>query len=172
MIVLPDTLPALNVAIVRRAQQDIPILENPVGSNRSPEIDAMCKRWGTPLASYWCALWAATVWADAGADVPPAILAKDWHPAICETWHQWAMLEGLFTSIPVIGGAVLYGDRGRGPANHIGACIVSTTPLRMDLEGNASLTGTDNNGELTALRQVDMTRVIGYVQPRPRARAA
>lgn len=169
MIVLPDTLPALNAAIVRRAQRDVPILENPIGSNRSPELDAMCRKWGVPLGSYWCALEATEVWSDAGADVPPIDSKRGWHPAICETWHQWAMLEGLFTSEPTIGCAVLYGVNGHGPADHMGTCLASVTPLRMDFEGNTSISGTSRNGEIYTLKQVDLTRVIGYVTPRARA---
>lgn len=166
MIVLPDSLPDINVAIVRRAQQGLPILENPPFSNRSPEIDAMCKRWGVPLGSYWCALWATTVWADAGADVPPIDPTHNWHPAKSETWRDWALHEGLFTSEPEIGCAVLYGADGRAPAEHIGVCIVSLTPIRMDAEGNTSLAGFSRNGEIATIKQVDTSRVIGYVTPR------
>lgn len=166
MIVLPDDLPPLNAEIIRRAQLDIPILESPPLSNRSPEIDAMCVRWGVPLASYWCALWAATVWADAGAAVPPASLDKDWHPAKCETWRQWALVEGLFTSEPTIGCAVLYGANGHEPADHIGVCLASVAPIKMDFEGNTSGAGFSRDGELATLKTVDLTRVIGYVIPR------
>ena len=166
MIVLPDSLPDLNVAIVRRAQRDIPIIENPPGSNRSPEIDAMCKKWGVPLAFYWCALWATTVWSDCGADVPPIDPTHNWHPAKCETWRDWAMHEGLFTSVPTIGCAVLYGQNGHPPAEHIGVCIVSLAPIRMDAEGNTSLAGFSREGIIATIKPIDMSRVIGYVTPR------
>lgn len=166
MIVLPDTLPALNTAIIRRAQRDIPILENPPLSNRSPEIDAMCRKWGVPLASYWCALWAATVWDDAGAAVPPVNDAKGWHPAKAETWRQWAIQEKLFTHAPVLGAAVLYGPLGNTPADHIGTAVASITPILCDFEGNTSGAGFSRNGELATLKNVDTSRVIGYVIPR------
>jgi len=166
MIVIPDGTSELAQAIIRRAQQDIPIIENPASSNRSPEIDAMCKRWGVPLGSYWCALWAASVWSDAGAAVPPIAMSRDWHPAKCETWRQWALVEGLFTSEPTLGCAVLYGVNGHEPAEHIGTCIVAMEPVKFDLEGNTSLGGYSRNGEITGLKPVDLTRVIGYVTPR------
>lgn len=167
MIILPPNLPALNAAIVRRAQADVPILENPVGSNRSPEIDAMCKRWGVPLGSYWCALWAASVWADAGAQTPPIIDAKGWHPAKAETWYEWAFATHRFNHLPIPGAAVLYGDGGHAPAHHIGACVASVAPLLMDFEGNTSLAGFGANGELATLKAVNTDRLIGYVWPEP-----
>jgi len=166
MIVIPADTPDLAQAIIRRAQQDIPILENPPLSNRSPEIDAMCKRWGVPLASYWCALWTATVWADCGAAVPPVDNARGWHPAIAETWRQWALRENLFTGEPTLGCAVLYGNNGHEPAEHIGVCLASIVPIKMDFEGNTSGAGFSRNGELATLKTVDLTRVIGYVTPR------
>ena len=167
MIVLPPNLPALNAAIIRRAQRDLPILENPIGSNRSPEIDAMCDRWGVPRGSAWCALWGATVWADAGAQVPPIDDAKGWHPAIAQTWLEWAFLTHRFNHQPIQGAAVLYGDGGHAPAHHLGACVLSVAPILMDLEGNTSLTGFSREGELTALKPVNTDRLIGYIWPEP-----
>ncbi len=164
-VILPrDPLAA---AIIHRAQQDIPILETPLGSNRSPEIDAMCQRWGVPLASYWCALWAASVWADAGADVPPT--HGDSHPARAESWRQWAIATGRFSSTPILGAATLYGPGGRGPADHIGACVVSIVPLLLDFEGNTTGAGFSREGEMTAMKPVDTDRLIGYVSPNPLA---
>ena len=167
MIVIPPQTPQICIAIIQRAQRDIPILENPIGSNRSPEIDAMCKEFGVPLASYWCALWTAKVWKDAGAEIPPVNNAKAWHPAIAETWHQWALETNRFAIKPQLGYAVLYGTRGAGPAHHIGCCVVSTTPIVMDLEGNTSESGFSREGELTDLKRVDTDRLIGYVAPAP-----
>lgn len=164
MIVLPFDLPALNAAIIRRAQADVPILENPPGSNRSPEIDAMCKRWGVPLKSAWCALWAASVWDDCGAMVPPT-KGDHVHPAIAESWRRWAFEHGLFSPVPVLGAAPLYGNGGHEPASHIGCCVVSITPTLMNLEGNTSETGFSREGTLTDLKRVNTERLIGYVLP-------
>lgn len=168
MIVLPKNLSPLREAIIRRAQRDIPILEDPIGSNRSPEIDALCRRFGVPLGSSWCALWAAAVWQDAGAEIPPIDEARGRHPATCETWRQWAYETQRYSTSPAIGAAVLYGAKG-GPAHHIGACVVSITPILMDLEGNTALTGFSREGELTACKPIDATRVLGYVLPEARA---
>lgn len=163
MIILPDD--ALCAAIIRRAQQDIPILENPIGSNRSPEIDAMCKRFGVPLGSAWCALWTANTWLDAGAEIPPT--HGDSHPAKAESWRLWALETNRFSALPIRGAAVLYGNGGKGPAHHIGCCVVSQTPILMNFEGNTSETGFSREGELTELKRVNTDRLIGFVHPRP-----
>jgi len=165
VIVIPPSTSALCEAIIRRAQRDIPIIENPLGSNRSPEIDAMCKEFGVPLASYWCALWVAKVWKDVGAPFPPTSNSKIWHPAICETWRKWALETGRFSITPGLGYAPLYGDNGNAPAKHIGCCVVATTPLLMNFEGNTSEAGFSRNGTLTANKRVDTDRLIGYVSP-------
>ena len=165
MIILPSD--PLAAAIIQRAQRDLPIEEDPVGSNRSPEIDAMCNQWGVPLGSYWCALWAATVWKDAGADVPPIDDAKGWHPAKAETWRLWALATNRFSSEPIQGAATLYGLNGLAPANHIGACVLTVTPLLRDVEGNTTDSGFSREGELTAIKPVNRDRLIGYVHPHP-----
>lgn len=166
MIVLPPDLPDLNRRIIRNVQLRIPILENPPLSNRSPEIDAMCKRFGVPLGSYWCALLAADVWTDEGAAIPPINEAKGWHPAKAESWRLWALEEGLFSDTPVHGAAVLYGKHGTEPAEHIGAALASIVPVLMDFEGNTSGAGFSRNGELATLKVVDTDLLIGYVLPR------
>lgn len=166
MIVLPDDLPPLNAEIIRRAQLDVPIVENPPSSNSSPEIDAMCDRWAVPRRSYWCALWAASIWADAGAMVPPIDDHRGWHPAKAETWRQWALMEGLFSHEPIHGAAVLYGSLGHEPAHHIGVAIACVTPMLLAFEGNTSLAGYSRNGELATLKRVAADLVIGYVHPR------
>jgi hypothetical protein len=169
VIIIPDSTPLVCRRIVTIAQGEIPILENPIGSNRSPEIDAMCKEFGVPLASYWCALWTAHVWREAGAEIPPVSNAKGWHPAIAETWRQWAFQTCRFTSKPQLGYAVLYGSGASKPAHHIGCAVVSTFPIVMDLEGNTSETGFSREGEMTGLKRVDTARLIGYVSPLPLA---
>lgn len=166
MIVLPDDLPPLNAEIIRRVQLCIPILENPPLSNRSPEIDAMCRRFGVPFGSYWCALLPSDIWTDSGAAIPPVDEAKGWHPAKAETWHQWAIAEGLFSHTPVHGAVTLYGNGGKGPAEHVGAAVASITPVLMDFQGNTSGGGYSRNGELATLKVVDTSRLIGYVHPR------
>jgi hypothetical protein len=160
---IPSNTPALNVAIIRRAQRDIPIMENPVGSNRSPEIDALCKRYGVPLGSSWCALWLSAVWEDSGAEIPPVDDSKGWHPAKAETWRQWAIATGRLTHTPSLGCAAVFGN----PGHHVAACVVSTTPFITDLEGNTSETGFSREGELTELKRTNLAGLFGYISPTP-----
>lgn len=154
-------------------QGRFPILENPPGSNRSVEIDAMCKRWGVPLGSSWCALLVTDVWFDAGAAVPAALggltaTGRERHPAVAEWWREWALREGLFSSIPVIGAAVLYGTTGKEPATHIDVCVTALEPFIYSFGGNESEAGFTTNGTLTSHSRVQQDRLIGYILPRLR----
>lgn len=167
MIVIPSSTPSVCEAIIRRAQRDIPIIENPAGSNRSPEIDALCKRYGVPLASYWCALWGSACWEDSGAEIPPVRNDKGWHPAIVQTWYEWALETFRFTSHPALGYAPIYRHAGEKRASHMGACVVSLEPIVLNFEGNTSLAGYSRNGELTGLKPVNLENLLGYVSPIP-----
>lgn len=165
MIIVPSSATILERAIVRNAQIDIPILENPIGSNRSLEIDEMCRRFGVPLGSAWCALWVAKCWSDAGAEIPPT--QGDSHPARADSWVEWAKKTGRFTKVARFGAAPVYGLGRQQPASHIGCCVVSLYPILMDIEGNTSETGYSREGELTELKRVNLARLIGYVSPEP-----
>lgn len=172
MIILPTD--PLAAAIIKEVQSRIPILENPLGSNRSPEIDAMCDAWGIPRGSYWCALLAADVWKKAGAEFPPIRGGND-HPAVADYWRRWALETGRFSMTPGLGYAVLYGEHGKAPAEHMGVAIASIHPLMYDFEGNTADAGSEEytrNGELATLKLVNVDRVIGYVSPRPLAAVA
>jgi hypothetical protein len=170
VIVIPANTPLLHSRIIQVMQARFPILENPIGSNRSPEIDAMARKWGIPLGSPWCAGLATDVWQEAGAEVPPVDDEKGWHPWKAETWRQWALATNRFSSRPIFGGAVLYGLNGNKPAEHIAVCVVSLVPILMDIEGNTSETGFSREGELTGLKRVNGDRLIGYVSPEPLTR--
>jgi hypothetical protein len=152
---------------VRAAQADLPILENPLGSNRSPEIDAMCDEFGVPRGSYWCGLWAARCWKKGGAQIPPieVTATHNWHPAKAHSWYEWAKATGRFSHSPSFGAAPLYGTTAH--VDHIGACVVALAPLLMDLEGNTSLTGFSREGWLTDLKVVNASRLVGFVSPEP-----
>lgn len=127
----------------------------------------MAKRFGVPLASYWCALLASDVWSDAGAEIPPVRNSRGWHPAIANTWYEWAIETQRFALKPQLGYAPLYGKDGKAPAEHIGVCVVSTAPIIMDIEGNTSVAGYGRNGEMAGMKPVDHERLIGYVSPLP-----
>ena len=162
-MIYPDD--PLAAGICRGAQLRVPIIEDPLGSNRCPELDQLCDRWQIPRASYWCAALAADIWKDAGADVPP--IAGDSHPARCESWRRWALETDRFSPTPAVGYAVLYGQGGKEPAEHMGIAIAAVKPILLDWEGNTSLAGFGRNGIIAIVKPVDTSRVIGYVSPRP-----
>lgn len=141
---------ALGRAIVIRAMADVGILEVPLASNRGTRIDAMAKRAGSPLGSWWCAIWAGAVFADCGALVPVG------YPA-CDAWLPYLQRE------PVIGAAVLYGVRG--DAHHIGI-VVRLEPLVLTIEGNRGFAGTTNNGVAVDIGPMQRRDILGYVHPR------
>lgn len=147
----------LQLRIVERAFCDIGILEVPLGSNRGTRLDAWNKRAGVPLASWWCAVWAGLVWADAGAKVPK------WFP-MTDHWIEHLQPK------PVIGAAILYGLKKKGPvsakmdAHHIGI-VARIEPLLLTIEGNRGFAGTTNNGVAVDIHPPNRRDILGYIHP-------
>lgn len=148
----------LQFKIVERAFRDVGICEDPPSSNRGTRLDSYAKRSGVPVGSWWCALWVGCVWADAGAKVPK------WFP-MTDHWIQHLQPK------PVIGAAILYGLKKRGPvsakmdAHHIGI-VVRIEPTLLTIEGNRSWAGTaSNNGEAVDIGPVARRDILGYIHP-------
>lgn len=137
-------------AIIYRAMCDVGILEVPLNSNRGVRIDRYAKRAGSPLGSWWCALWAGAVFADCGAVIPVS------YPA-CDAWLPY------LTKTPVIGAAILYGVRG--DAHHIGI-VARLEPMVLTIEGNRGFAGTTNNGVAVDIGPQMRRDVLGYFHPR------
>lgn len=152
-------IPALHRAVVFRAWKDIGMLETPLGSNRGPEIDAMTTRYGLPVPKdaktkegwWWCAIWAGTVFVDAGAKVPDGY-------ASCDHWLEHVRPE------PAVGAAILYGVKG--DAHHIGV-VARLAPLVLTIEGNRGYAGTTNNGVAVDIGPQMRKDVLGYIWPQP-----
>jgi hypothetical protein len=152
----------LGLAICLRAMHDVGILEVPLASNRGVRIDRYAKRAGSPLGSWWCAIWVGAVWADCGAKVPKNYPGTDyWLPHL---------LPGGPAAKPKPGDAILYGLRKRGPvmkdmdAHHIGI-VVRITPMILTIEGNRGYAGTTNNGVAVDIGPMARRDVLGYVRP-------
>jgi len=141
---------ALGRAIIYRAMADVGILETPLASNRGVRIDRYAKRAGSPLGSWWCAIWTGAVFADCGALVPVG------YPA-CDSWLPFVQKE------PVIGAAVLYGVRG--DAHHIGV-VARLEPMVLTIEGNRGFAGTTNNGVAVDIGPMQRRDILGYFHPR------
>ena len=160
-----DNCTELQYRIVERAFRDVGIYETPPGSNRGTRIDAYAKRAGSPLGSWWCAIWAGAVFADCGAMIPKNYpLTDEWTPHLVDE--------------PVVGAAILYGLRKRGPvrrdmdAHHMGIVVryEPDWPVRQyrinTIEGNRGFAGTTNNGVAVDFGPVTRTDILGYFHPR------
>jgi len=159
----------LGYRIVLRAFCDLGIVEVPNGSNRGRRLDAMNRRAGTPLGSWWCAIWAGLVWADAGATVPENYPGTDY-------WLPYVK-DGREHAEPEPGDAIIYGLKKPGPvvdwgnAHHIGIVVRKREDtLRqnflLSIEGNRGFAGTTNDGNAVDIGPVLRTDILGYVSPK------
>jgi hypothetical protein len=149
----------LHATIAMRATIDVGILENPPGSNRSPEIDAMMDLVGSPRGMSWCAAAVSSWFKFAGAEIPPT------EAGAVRAWKAWAFRTSRWTTRAAIGRAVVYGDAQDNP-EHIGV-IIRVLPVMLSVEGNTSLQGYSTNGVACAEKAVTLTRVLGYISPTP-----
>jgi hypothetical protein len=74
---LPKTTPLICRTIVVMAVCDVGMLEDPPGSNRGADIDALNDLARVPVGSYWCAAWVGKIWRNAGAQVPAGYASCD-----------------------------------------------------------------------------------------------
>lgn len=159
---LPSTTSPLVRAIVEGAIETIGCLEEPLGSNRGPQVDEWNRvGGGVPAGSYWCASWAGWIWRQADAALPP-------YPASCDSWMTWAKRHGMWRQHPEPGDAVLYGVPT--DAKHIGI-VIRVTPAVLSIEGNTTVEGStfERNGTAVALKLVTGNDpVLGFVRPTPR----
>lgn len=159
---LPAALPALNVAIVRRALECVGIEE--LRHNGSGVIDDWNRRAGAPLGSPWCASFVTAVLEDCGAAVPRSGRAS------CDVLMSWGRNRGLWLgprARPPEGALVLYG-RDITDATHVGlvARVLPGGELR-SVEGNTSYAGFSREGVAVIYKPVSMGRVLGFIPPTP-----
>lgn len=168
---LPDSLIPEVGAGVRRALDyalaHVGVCEDPIGTNRGPEIDLWAREFGSPLGSYWCALAVAKARSVGGLWVPE-------HDAgSCDEWVYQARHAGVMSPLPVPGAAVVYtngrllrGGRfaGQFDAVHIGL-VLRTTPRLLAIEGNTTIGTFDRSGYVLALKEVEASRVLGFILP-------
>lgn len=149
------------------------VVEIPPGSNRGPDIDEWAKEFGSPLGSFWCALSVGHCRRKFGLWTPP----RRELTGSCDEWFLAAERAGVFTPEPSPGCAVLYTNHrrllappaplryaGRWDIVHIGT-VLRATPVEMAWEGNTTLGKYDTNGFVQTLKQVERSRVLGYVLP-------
>lgn len=180
---LPIDAPALESRIVRDAICDVHTWEQPLGSNRGPEIDRWLRWAGVPESvilsgkGYWCMAWGAYRWHQAGAEVL--------RTASCDAMLAWGRKTGRFSEhVASLGAFVFYGKwlrtaTGRQlvsktDAIHVGLCSrIDVRSGRVgSTEGNTSVEGAalERNGTAVATKLVTPEDpVIGYVHVYPLA---
>lgn len=149
------------------ALRHVGVCEDPVGSNRGPEIDAWAREFGSPLGSYWCALAVGKSRKVGGLWIPSHDVGA------CNEWVLQATRDGLIRKEPEPGAAVVYtnhqkivGGRydGELDAVHIGL-VLRVTPALLAIEGNTVIGPFDRDGWVQALKEVDPRRVLAYLSP-------
>lgn len=145
---------------VGEAHHDILRLrEKPMGSNRSPLIDARNREFGSPLGSYWCGNEAGHCWKFGGLEIPKV-------PGNVDNWVRWAKKTGRWSLKPAIGAISIYGHGT--DASHCGIVFDFDSPeVVFDIQGNTTLQGYSRNGELMTGKLVDLKWLLGYVHPFP-----
>jgi len=109
---------------------------------------------------FWCASAVGTWWLEAG------IATKDinfWRPFV-PNWVPWAKKNGLWSTTPAIGAAVIY-TGGKYGYCHIGIVASVVNGKITTIEGNTSGGGFTNNGVGCFARTPNMGKVAGYVIP-------
>lgn len=167
----PAAIGPLRYAIVVRALMDAVLCESPPGSNRGGRVDEYNTASGAPLGSPHCASTVSAWWRESGAATP-----GKFKEASCDEWMKWAKAHGTFhprssTYQPQPGDAVLYGVPG--DARHIGVLVrvipaaKGFTRTLIACEGNTTMGGFNREGFITTPKVVDLSRVLGWVEPKP-----
>ena len=133
------------------ATKYVGVTENPVGSNRSIQIDDWNEAVGVPVGSFWCASFVSAVvhkWVAAtGKDFPID------ESASCDAWFNRAKAKGLLTRIAKPGHILLVmKSADSSDAIHIGICGYESNGLISSIEGNSNNDGSAN-GTMVALRK-------------------
>src|ERR1041385_1105400 len=100
------TAPAAQAISVQKALdfalRHVGVCEDPIGSNRGPEIDAWAEEFGSPAGSFWCALSVGKARKEGGLWIP----GRD--VGCCDEWVFEATRAGLMQHEPQVGSAVIY----------------------------------------------------------------
>lgn len=147
--------------IVAFAIADIGTLENPLPpgkpENWGPRVSQMLNNVGFKTPAYWCAAAVTTWYKAAGAKYPKS------GGASCDVWMSWGKKNGLFSTKPAIGAAILYGTSA--DAHHIGIVQSIEGGKVKTIEGNTSGGGFSRNGVGVFKKTPNLTRIVGYVLP-------
>jgi hypothetical protein len=141
----------------RAALSDVGEHEEPFGSNRGVWIDTIVRAAGSPPGSPWCGC-AIRWWWRAGSLLVPEGAGE------ADAWRRWGMAHGTWGFTPAPGSIICYSSDGL-VVHHVGL-VVCAAPL-LTIEGNTSLDGYSNDGEIVTLKYdaPHATKILGYVAP-------
>lgn len=166
---LPLDTPAVNVAIVTHAHDDIGEGENigpdGKGTNRSAYVDRVNARFGSPIGSYWCGNDVGGWWKDAGAEIPEV-------PGVADNWRVWAFRTSRFRSKARPGYAALFGTPTHCEHIEMVARLVPDPTAAhgarvITIGGNTSLGSYNRDGWIVAEKICDSIHLVGFVSPDP-----
>src|ERR1041385_4464450 len=106
----PETARSAETAVQRAvsfALANVGVCEDPIGSNRGPEIDAWAEEFGSPLGSFWCALAVGKARKEGGLWIPERDVGS------CDEWVYEATRAMIVTDAPTPGAAVVYTNHNR-----------------------------------------------------------
>lgn len=155
------------IAAINFALLHVSVCEDPIGSNRGPELDQWCREAGSPLGSYWCAIAVWKARQAGGLWVPTHDVAS------CDEWLYQGFRASKVISEPCHGAVVLYTNgkiipsgryNGQKDMVHVGL-VVRTRPKLFSIEGNTTLGKYDRDGYVQTLKEVDAARVHAYIAP-------
>jgi hypothetical protein len=159
--IIADLPPDMEIGlkIVQYALRDLGTTENPLPpgkpENSGPRVLQMLKGVGFNGPAYWCAAAVSDWYRGAGAKSP--------NSASCDVWMSWAKRNGLFSSKPAIGAAILYGSSA--DAHHIGIVEAISGDRVTTIEGNTSGGGFNRNGVGVFRKSARIAKAVGFVLP-------
>lgn len=123
---------------------------------RSAGLDNQSKVRQTGSGYFWCMGAVIDWWLQAGIAAPRIAKVSD--------FASWAKGNGLYSTAPCPGAAVLYGPEGRECHTGIVAMINDDGTI-ITIEGNTSGAGYNSNGCGCFIKQANMNRISGFVLP-------
>jgi hypothetical protein len=145
--------------IVAYANMDVGKLENPLPpgkpENWGPYVSSVLAGVGHKAPAFWCAAAVSSWFKSAGAKSP--------NSAGCDQWVSWAKKNGLWSTTPAIGAAILYGTPA--DAHHIGIVESVDGNIVKTIEGNTSGGGFSRNGVGVFKKKTTTAKALGYVLP-------
>lgn len=149
----------IGLRIVQYALRDLGVTENPlppgIPENSGTRVLQMLRGTGINGPAYWCAAAVSAWYKAAGAKSP--------NSASCDVWMAWGKRNGLFSTKPAIGAAVLYGSSA--DAHHIGIVEAINGDRVTTIEGNTSGGGFSRNGVGVFRKSARIARAVGFVLP-------